>query len=199
MKLSSNNDINKAVPRRAGGGDKKKAIVAFGLILVMAFMWVKVLSGKKNVQAANAAPQQTQAKDAGEFEISYIQLSNVDGRNDILTRDVFDSGQWVGFKTKGGNEYVATGFDTKYSGDQNQMAGTIKRVAEELKLEAILGGDLPQAFINNKLLSVGQTLTVPHNDRPYEFEVVRINENEVELKCFDLIVTKKIIQPKARK
>lgn len=194
MKSSSNTNMNRTVSRRSGG-DKKKAIVAFGLLLVMAFMWIKVFSGKKNVQSAKAASQQEQIQEQPKFEISYITMPNISGRNDNLSRDIFDSDQWSGFKVKGGSKRVATGFDVKQDGNGSQIAKTVKRVAEGLRLEAILGGDLPQAFINNNLLSAGQHLVVPYKGRPYEFEVVSINENEVELKCFDVVVTKKIIQP----
>lgn len=194
MKSSSNTNMNRTASRHSGGGNKKKAIVAAGLLLVMAFMWIKVFSGKKNVQAAKAASQQEQTQEQPEFEISYITMPNISGRNDNLSRDIFDCDQWSGFKVKGGKR-VGTGFDIKQDGNGSQMAKTVKRVAEGLRLEAILGGDLPQAFINSKLLSVGQRLVIPYKGQPYEFEVIRISENEVELRCYDLIVTKKIIQP----
>ena len=50
----------------------------------------------------------------------------------------------------------------------------------------------PQAFINDKLLLVGDKLSVQEGDNVYEFEVVEIRENMVLVKCKDAEITLKL-------
>ena len=68
----------------------------------------------------------------------------------------------------------------------------IRKVAEKLKLEAIGLDGNPQAFINNKLLSVGDKLLVRDGGNTYECEVMAIEENVVLIKCGDAEITLKV-------
>ena len=70
----------------------------------------------------------------------------------------------------------------------------IRRVAEKLKLEAIGLGKNPQAFINDKLLSVGDKWLVKDRGDMYECEVVRIGENTVFIRCGEAEITLKLTQ-----
>jgi len=94
--------------------DKKKAVFALCLIAIMAFMWVRVLT-KKSPQSAAAASIAEEMKLAGQsnqesLKVSFIELPEVEGRNNVLARDFFTVGNWQRFlregKTGGGRGEV---------------------------------------------------------------------------------------------
>ena len=153
--------------------EKKKTILASCLIALMAFMWFKVLS-KKTPQAAKAAITAQKAinnEQKRQLKISFIELPRVKGRNDVLTRDFF-----------AGNEKNLDGVKNTNLISRDGDEEVIERIAEKLKLEAIGLGENSQAFINGKLLSVGDKLLVGDGVNTYECEVVGIEEDTVFVK-----------------
>jgi hypothetical protein len=72
----------------------------------------------------------------------------------------------------------------------------VKWVADNLKLEAIvIGSDgNPQAYINGKLLSIGDKLLVRNGGNKYECEVVGIEENVVVIKCGEAEISLKVMK-----
>lgn len=165
---------------------KKKSAVAVILIVVMAFMWFKVLKSEspKSTRAdvlSSAAGSQAQ-QSSSELKVSFVKLPFVPGRHDVLSRDffrmdpaMFGSAEQVNFLPSSGGDNV-------------------KRIAEMLRLDAIVTGAEPEAFINDKLLKVGEIIIVPDGVKKYECEVTAIEENlvvvkvegtEVELKLKD--------------
>ena len=70
--------------------------------------------------------------------------------------------------------------------------GYVSRIVEKLKLEAISAGGNPQAFINNKLLYVGETLLVRDGSDAYECEIISIEENMVLVKCLEAEIELKL-------
>lgn len=178
---NSGNGTNGLVGRFAA--EKKKTVTALCLILLMVFMWARVLS-RKTPEAAAAAQRKENVvpdilgADLG-LNISFIELPKVAGRNDVITRDFFAVDDWRDFirDEKGvGIEEVNV-----VSKDGNEEV--LRRIAEKLKLEAIGLDGNPQAFINGKLLSVGDKLLVRDGGNKYECEVVEITENVVVIKC----------------
>jgi len=165
--------------------EKKKTACALGLITVMLFMWAKAF-WKKGPQSAEAAPMNRSGavgKAEPQLKISFIELPKIAGRNDVLTRDFFviDSAVLGGARevnvvSKGGNEEV------------------VRQIAEKLKLEAIVTGSVPQAFINDKLLSVGDKLLVGSADESYECEVAAVEEDRVFIRCREAEITLKLTQ-----
>jgi len=160
---------------------KKKTIMAACMILVMVFMWLKILRPNTPDSAAadvvGGAVQQAQSKS----KIIYVLLPVVTGRNDTLTRDFFAIGE--GFI--GGRAVVNV-----ISGPEAEEM--IKRIAEKLKLEAIVSGKNPQAFINDVLVSEGDKLVVKEADKEYEFVVVKIGYDMVFIKCQETEITLKL-------
>ncbi|MCX5635715.1 MAG: hypothetical protein NTW55_07760 [Planctomycetota bacterium] len=179
---NNNNGLGKLVNKLAA--EKKKSIIAFCLIAIMAFMWIRVIGGK-TPQAGEAAVLANTAtveeKGEPELKVFFVELPNVKGRNDMLTRDFFVAGG-LGFGIEEVN--VASG------GSEEK----VRRIAGQLKLEAIDSGKNPQAFINDVLLKVGDKLSVKDGKSVYECEVIRIEKEMVVIRCGDSEITLKIEQ-----
>jgi hypothetical protein len=177
---NNGNGANKFVSRLAA--EKKKTVCALCLIGLMVFMWVRVLS-KRTPQGAEAAlivRQPPAGQLNSELKVAFIELPEIKGRNDVLTRDFFAANGWRGFLGDG-RGLTNVGESGVVSGDSGKEVG--KRVAEKLKLEAIMSGENPQAFINDVLLSVGDKLPLRDRDNTYECEVVGIEADRVFIRC----------------
>lgn len=192
MEQNVNNTVNGAnrlVGRLAA--EKKKTVTALCLIALMVFMWARVLGKKTPVIAAASQRKENVVQDVNvELKISFIELPKIPGRNDVLTRDFFAADGWRNFirnEKNPGNKEVNV-----VSKDGNEEV--LRRIAEKLKLEAIAIGSYgnPQAFINGKLLSVGDKLLVRNGGNKYECEVVGIEENVVVIKCLEAEITLKL-------
>ncbi len=170
-------------------GEKKKTAAAVCLIAVMVIMWVKVFSKKMPVKAEAAATGYTDVMNNAKpkLEITFIELPQVNGRNDVLTRDFFDADGWQNFRNDGRAEASYA------SGNINDEA--VGTIAKKLMLEAIVMGKNPQAFINDKLLSVGDKLPVKEGSEIIECEVSGIEEEMVYIRCGEAEITLKL--PKA--
>lgn len=175
------------------GAEKKKAVVALGLIGVMMFMWIKVLSGQEPDSARGAlVPEQTNGVEIErKTKISFVELPAVKGRNDVLRKDFFKVKNWQGFF--GDETYSGNGEVDVVVGDGSKEY--VRQVKENLKLEAILFGNEPQVFLNGQLLSVGDWLTVKDKSKNFECEVVRITENAVFVRSRDAEIKIKLSQP----
>jgi len=183
MKQNVRNDgkgANRVFSRLAA--EKKKGIVVLCLIAVMGFMWVRVLLRKTPESAEAAARQDEVEPNTSELKISFIELPKVAGRNDVLTKDFFAANDWRDF------------IDGKKDVSRDDDEEIVKRVTEKLKLEAIALGKNPQAFINDKLLSVGDKLLVADGVDTYECEVVGIEEKTVFIRCREAEITLKLTQ-----
>ncbi|MHC4666493.1 MAG: hypothetical protein ACYS9T_11165 [Planctomycetota bacterium] len=178
---------------RASSAEKKKTIVALCLIAVMALMWARLL-GRETPKSAKAAPPQggagvdTSGVDS-ESRMAFQELPKVKGRNDVLTRDFFASDDWKNFlrDSEGYTEKVSV---VSKDGDEE----VVKRIADKLKLQAIWFDQDTQAFINDKMLSVGDKLAVREGIKTYECEVVGIQENRVFIRCEGAEITLKLTQ-----
>ncbi len=171
--------------------EKKKTITALSLIAVMVFMWVKVLGGKTPQSAEATLMAQKANLDTSrvnsELKISFIELPKVKGRNDVLTRDFFAADGWQ--VMRGGEVNVVS---------KDGSEGVVTRIAKKLNLEAIGLGKNPQAFINDKLLSVGDKLLVRDGVNTYECEVIGIEENTVSVRYGEVEIQLKLAQENER-
>ena len=177
--------------------EKKKAVAASCLVAVMAIMWVRVLT-KQAPEAAEAAfvTEQLNAEGASnqKLNVSFIELPQIAGRNDVITRDFFASNGWRHF---GGQERNLTVIEEVNIVSKNGNEEVIRKVAEKLKLEAIVVlSNNPRAFINNKVVSVGDKVLIRDGVDTYECEVIKIDieENKVVIKCREAEVTLKLTQ-----
>jgi len=187
---SSSDRTNRLFSRLAA--EKKKTVTALCLIALMVFMWARVL-GRKTPATTEAAPRQKgvdpdKSESNSQLKISFIELPKVPGRNDVLTRDFFAADGWRDFLDGGGSNK-----DEKVvKGDGSGEIG--RWIAEELRLEAIGMGKNPRAFINDKLLAVGDKLLVTKDGVQYECEVVGIDEEMVLMKCGEIEIPLKLTQ-----
>jgi len=158
--------------------EKKKTVLALCLILMMIFMWLKVLT-RTSPKAAEAAlvaeliDEQNQSEQ--EMNIFFIELPVVAGRNDLIARDFFTSNGWQDFIGEQGRKSV--GVEEIDIVSKNDDQEVIQKVADNLKLEAIVSGEVPMAFLNDKVLRAGDKLFVSDGIESYECEVVEIKEN----------------------
>jgi len=155
---------------------KKKGITALCLIMVMVFMWSRVLVNKK-MQSADASIVTGEAAETGSKEgpkISFVEPPSVKGRNDVLARDSFAVDNWTDFvRTQGG------GYGRNGKRDGEAAGG----IAEKMKLEVIEVDKTPKAFINGRLLSEGDKFLVEYGDGNCECKVIKIERNTVIVKC----------------
>jgi hypothetical protein len=170
--------------------EKKKTVTALCLIALMVFMWARVLGRKTPATTRAATGQKSIDPDISgsnsQLKVSYIELPEVPGRNDELKRDFFAANGWQNF-IGGGNKVV----NVVLVDGNSEIA---RLIAEKLKLEAIVMGESPQAFINDKLLSVWDKLVVRNGADEYECEVVGIDEETVFIRCSDIEITLKLTQ-----
>jgi len=174
--------------------ERKKAVAASCLVAVMAIMWVRVLT-KQAPEAAEAAFVTEQLNVEGtsdqKLNVSFIELPQVAGRNDVITRDFFASKGWRHFE--GGQERNLTVIKEVKVVSKNGNEEVIRKVAEKLKLEAIVVlSNNPRAFINDKVISVGEKVLIHDGVDIYECEVIEIKENMVVIKCREAEVTLKL-------
>jgi len=174
--------------------EKKKMVIALGLITLMAFMWIRVL-GKKGPQSAEASFMGQMAgtsKAVSQLKVSFIELPRIKGRHDLLTRDFSVVESWRDF-IEGPSE------GSTYDKEVNVVAKkgfeeVAKLVSEKLKLEVIEFGSVPQAFISGKILTKGDKLEVSDGVKKYQCEVLKIEKNAVHLRCGSTEVQLKLVQ-----
>lgn len=173
--------------------ERKKVVVASCLIAVMAIMWIRVLTKKAPTatEAASATEQLSENDPLNQdLNISFIELPKIAGRNDAITRDFFASNGWQYFDSE---EHKLAVIEEVNILSKNGNEEVIRKVAEKLKLEAIVElSSNPRAFINNKLMSVGDIVLIIDGINKYECEVVEIEENMVVIKCREAEITLKL-------
>ena len=176
--------------------EKKKAVAATCLIVVMSIMWIRVLANKapETAEAALIVEQlNVEDTSAQELNVSFIRLPQVAGRNDVITRDFFASIDWRHFGSKQERNLAVIEEVNVVSKNGNEEV--IRKVAEKLKLEAIVVlSNKPRAFINNKVTSMGDKVLIRDGIDTYECEVIEIKENMVVIKCREAEVTLKLTQ-----
>lgn len=176
--------------------EKKKAVATLSLILVMAFMWFRILTNKKpEASQASLITEQLNLDDHDKqkLNVSFKELPQIAGRNDVITRDFFTHDDWRHFGS--GKEHNLAVIEEVNVVSTNGNEEVIKKVAEKLKLEAIVVlGNKPRACINNKVISEGDIVPIRDGSETHECEVIEIRENTVVIKCKEAKVTLKLTQ-----
>jgi hypothetical protein len=174
--------------------DKRKTAFALALLAIMGFLWFRVLTGHRPGPAAaesgaSAAPSVSQKPPRS---LRYLDLPNLPGRNDYINRDFFASRDWDCFRQNpGSGQSPGTDAHTTVPGRDEQIA---VRLGQKLKLEAVLKDGKPQAYINDRLLCLGDRIAVRDGPDTCEFEVLRIYEDSVLVGCNGTQLTLKLMQ-----
>lgn len=175
--------------------DKKRTAVVLCLVALMALMWVKAFGTKARKETSmTSIPTKVEASAAGlhsDLKMSFIKLPEVVGRNDVLKRDYFAANGWWSFTGQSPGRTIVD-VETASVALKDGSEDTIRQVAAKLKLEAIALDESAQAFVNNRLLRVGDTLDVKDGAASYEFEVLEIAETTVLMRCGKGKVTLKL-------
>jgi hypothetical protein len=119
-------------------------------------------------------------------------LPNLSGRNDYVNRDFFASRDWECFRQNSGSPQNPGTEVHATPGDLAQEVAA--RLGQKLKLEAVLRDGTPRAFINDRLLRLGDRLPVHDGPDTCEFEVLRIYEDSVLVGCNGTQLTLKLVQ-----
>jgi hypothetical protein len=187
----SSNGRRAAAARSAAG--RKKFAVALLLFFVMAVLWVRAFVGRGGPKTASAIGDINAVETADEsaaLKVIYTELPVDACRRDVLANDFFTARDFKEFGKQGES---AQDSEVSMSGAENpQLSGDLAAAVEELELIAIVNDKKPQAFIGDKLLEKGQSLRFVFRDQAYDFKVVNILEDRVELECNGVIITKKI-------
>lgn len=178
--------------------DRRRTVVALGLSAIMVIMWVRVLLGQKPESAA-AGPELAQlemVQQAPPVLVRFIELPKLPGRNDSIHRDFFAVQNRAYFQPKGAWNTSTDAEVQIVSSDHAREV--IQRVAQRLKLEAVLWSDdpgkAPQVFINDRLLRTGEKLTVKDGATSIEFEVLQIYDGSVLMGSGGTRLTLKLAQ-----
>lgn len=169
------------------GAQKKKGFIATGLVLMMAFMWIRVLTGDdpKSANAALKAQPKSETQTAKQqLKVTFVELPSIAGRHDVLNRDFFrmDGGVFGSAK------------QASIVSSQGGQEG-VRQVADRLRLEAISMGREPEAFINDRILKVGDKLNVKDGSKSYVCEIGAIKENVVIVRYEESEIELKLKQP----
>ena len=176
-KINVHGNASRQMPQVTG-----KTIIAGGLVLMLAFMWIRVFIGGSD--APDEVDASVFAANGGKSQNTVMKLKRLPlpfefGRHDRLTTDMFASRDMEIGKdasSKGGKDR-----DEKIKSQKDAA----DKLADKLELDAIiLGADKfsHKAFINGKLHIAGDELVVKLNDKKYEMVVMEIYHNKVVLK-----------------
>lgn len=176
---------NRTFARKAR--ENKKAVIAVCLIAVMAFMWIRVLTKNKPESSRAAGNKKSGTESAGRqnTRVTFLRLPEIKGRNNTLNRDFFDSKDWVNFVGKDKEKTIGTDKNP----DERAEQRIVDRLAQKLRLQAIITGEKPCAFINDEPLSIGNKFSLKEGKEVYVFEVKNIKEDRIKLKCKNSDVT----------
>jgi len=195
--MKQNVSYNSSGPRRLFdrlAAEKKKSVMALCLIALMTVLWVRVLTSK-SPQSAEAAPVahglSLEEKSGRKSQISYRELPKVAGRHDVISRDFFASNGWRDFVGGKGRNLASIEEVNIISRDVSEEV--IRKVAEKLKLGAVMLSNTPLAFINDKVRKIGDTVLINDGVDKYECEVVEIRENTVVMKCREAEIKLKLM------
>jgi hypothetical protein len=192
--------VRQIVDQLAAGG--KKTVLAVALLAVMAVMWIRVLTGQKPGRAsagsASAQPTAQSSSDEAPLKVRFIELPYVPGRHDTIRRDFFAVADWTPFGAGAGPQ--VTGTDTEgQTSDETRAQEVVLKAARNLKLEAVVGVEDPQVWIDDQFLRIGDTISVRADGATYEFEVVRVFQDSVLIGCNDVQLTLNIDQTNQRR
>lgn len=191
-RINTSRSANRAMSYLVADG--KKTVVAVGLVAIMAMMWFRVLTGRKPQSAAATQPsEQTQKENTASVNLRFHDLPTIPGRNDRIDRNFFAVENWDLFSRDVRRHTSSTGSEVHVVAP-NRTQEVIVKVAQRIRLEAVLWSDNPQIFANDQLYRVGDTLELKDGTDTYVFEVVQIEADSVLVRCREQQLTLMLAQ-----
>lgn len=175
-----------------------KTMAMVVLLTVMGILWGRVLlKGKGGPASAKAQTTEVQQQIAvpvpvsSEVVIEPINIPILEGRNDVLTRDPFSTLNWSAYDLNSNS--VSVPVEVIDNGDETAL----KRIESRLILEGIACDELGhplQAYVDNKILTVGMSLTVQEGPDQYVLTLSELNEKKAVFKWHDISVVLKMTE-----
>lgn len=185
------------------GNISPKVMAMTVLLVVMGILWGRVLL-KSRPAAANAQDDpgiEEIAVDpaAAAVQIEPVALPVLPGRNDRISNNLFGNENWTAFTIHQDQQNANGGVKVDGTGDPIEAAyhAAMERIAGRLKLEAVIcdAQDHPsKAFVDDKILSVGSTLTVQDGPDQFILLLEEIGKNEVVFSWNEMSVVLKMAE-----
>ncbi|MBE0534301.1 MAG: hypothetical protein IH624_01430 [Phycisphaerae bacterium] len=164
-----------------------RIVVAVILVTTMAFMWARVLfSGKGGPAAASGAVLRDIATTAADAKarprLTRIDLPVIEGRHDRLSRDFFATANGQAFQFLGRGPSNTPPADPV--AQQDLTESDVRAIEQGIKLDGIIAEqnhNARQAFINGKLVSVGDDVKIEYKSRQFKLTVIEIHKSNVML------------------
>jgi hypothetical protein len=172
---------------------RRKLTMIVLLFFIMTVLLIRVFAGKGGPAPAAAIFDGNAVRAAAESasqEVVYTELPVVAYRHNVLANDFFAAGDFKRFKRQG-ESTLDSQADTSVVSDRQHSSG-LSAAVEKLELTAIVKDKKPQAFIEDKLFEKNQSFRFVFDGQIYDFKVINIFEDKVELECNGVIITKKI-------
>lgn len=191
----------------AGGFQKisPKVMAMIVLLAVMGILWGRVLlkgtGGPATAKAQDHPIVQDGVSDSASngVQIEAVQLPMLPGRNDRVSNNLFSSENWTAFGLNQSQNTANGGVKIGAAGDSAELAhrASLERIAGRLTLEAVIcdAQNRPfQAFVDDKILSVGSTLTVQEGPDQYVLMLEEISEKEVSFSWNEMSIVLKMAE-----
>lgn len=180
MKSDSQNKNNTSRIINQLVAEKKKVAMALGLVILMTIMWVRVIvkSGPDSAKASVNVPAVKVEKPKNiSNKVEFVKLPVVVGRNDVLTKNIFEVKNWQSFMA--GSNFDLNQIHRKEPTSNEIENSNIEMVSKNLTLDAIELGNNPKAFINGQLLSAGDKFALRIGENVFECQIKEVAENLV--------------------
>jgi hypothetical protein len=173
------------------------------LLVVMGILWGRVLlkggPAAANAQDALSAQEIISDPAVDGVRIEPVELPVLPGRNDRISNNLFGSENWTAFTLNQNQSDVNGGVKVDGSADSAELThrASLERIAGRLMLEAVIcdAQNRPfQAFVDDKILSVGSTLTVQEGPDQYVLMLEEISEKEVSFSWNEMSVVLKMAE-----
>jgi hypothetical protein len=163
--------MNNAYKKIAIGlaSDKKKHALAIGLVLLMALMWVRLLSKKGPAQAKAQDTNSATTEKNETQEYTFKPLEYAPERHDNLKRDFFRKIEPVKNDTRENPILTDALFKEK--------------ITSLTRLQAIVTGDNTQAFINEQLYEIESIFNLSDGTDVYQCKIIQIDAEYVVIEC----------------
>jgi hypothetical protein len=157
--------------KRVWAAEKKKLITAACLVLLMIFMWMRILTGSGPEETEASIENTPKSDEKSDIKIEFLELPEIVGRNDSIV--------WNCFNLK--ESSLANQSIRKKEDRQINDNGNLEKLKNKLVLEAIEHGDTRMAFLNDTFCCEGDILKVKLDGQIYKLEVIKIDSEKVVL------------------